>query len=218
MAKLLEVNRGNRFVSLTSTASKARGLEEWADRNLDADHPGREVEWSMGDIVTTTVELAGGETLVVTHDVALPRPYSNMYHVQGTRGVWRRNGDPFRRETAPDGVDERHGRIHLEGESPDHAWEPLDRRLDEHEHPRWADREAAGGHGGIDGLVLRDFVDAVGAGERPPIDVYDAATWMAISPLSEQSIAQGGEPVAVPDFTDGRWLHREPTFGREGRR
>ena len=42
-----------------------------------------------------------------------------------------------------------------------------------------------------------------------PIDVYDAATWMAISYLSEQSINAGGQPQAVPDFTGGKWLLRK---------
>ena len=41
-----------------------------------------------------------------------------------------------------------------------------------------------------------------------PIDVYDMATWMAITPLSEQSIAHGGMPQAIPDFTRGQWMYR----------
>ena len=43
-----------------------------------------------------------------------------------------------------------------------------------------------------------------------PIDVYDAAAWMAVSALSEQSIALGGAPVAFPDFTGGAWVTRKP--------
>jgi hypothetical protein len=35
---------------------------------------------------------------------------------------------------------------------------------------------------------------------------------MAITPLSERSIAGGGEPQVVPDFTSGRWLRRAPDF------
>ena len=53
------------------------------------------------------------------------------------------------------------------------------------------------------------FIDCIKKGEEPPIDVYDAATWMAITVLSEQSIALGGAPVAFPDFTEGKWLIRE---------
>ena len=62
----------------------------------------------------------------------------------------------------------------------------------------------------MDFLVLSAFADSVINNKRSPIDVYDTAAWMAIGPLSELSIAHGGAPVDVPDFTRGRWLHREP--------
>ena len=66
------------------------------------------------------------------------------------------------------------------------------------------------GHGGMDYFMMRDFFTRLLAGEAPAIDVYDAAAMMVITPLSQQSIAQGGAPVAIPDFTDGMWLKREP--------
>ena len=43
-----------------------------------------------------------------------------------------------------------------------------------------------------------------------PIDVYDMAAWRCISALSEQSIQKGGAAVAIPDFTNGKWIKREP--------
>ena len=54
------------------------------------------------------------------------------------------------------------------------------------------------------------FVDCLKAGKPMPIDIYDAAAWMCVSVLSEASIAQGGAPQAIPDFTDGKWVLREP--------
>ena len=66
-----------------------------------------------------------------------------------------------------------------------------------------------GGHGGMDYLVLRAFVEAVKNGTQTPIDVYDTASWMAITCLSEDSVAMGGHPVAIPDFTNGRWINRD---------
>lgn len=66
---------------------------------------------------------------------------------------------------------------------------------------------------GIDWLVFGAFFDAVRRGSRTPIDVYDMAAWMSITPLSEASCAMGGAPVAIPDFTNGRWVERE---GAEG--
>ena len=61
----------------------------------------------------------------------------------------------------------------------------------------------------MDWLVCRAFIESVKHGINTPIDIYDSLTWLAIGPLSEQSIAMGGSPVPMPDFTAGKWLHRE---------
>lgn len=60
----------------------------------------------------------------------------------------------------------------------------------------------------MDWLVFCDFVDCVKNRTQPPIDVYDMASWMCITALAEESIAMGGHPVAVPDFTNGAWINR----------
>ena len=67
-----------------------------------------------------------------------------------------------------------------------------------------------GGHDGMDWLVFQSFFNAVRQKAPAPIDVYDAASWMCISCLSEQSISMGGAPLTIPDFTNGRWMEREP--------
>lgn len=215
MAKCLGINAGNRFVSLTSTASKSRGLADWAEENTDEDHPSRDVEWSNGDVVTTTLTCANGETLVVTHNVSLPRPYSNMYTVQGTGGVWERTFESIGHgDDGPELTIE--SAVHVENRSPGHEWEAFDPYQSEYEHPLWESYLEMGrksGHGGIDHLVLRDFVTSVERDERPPIDVYDAATWMAVTPLSERSVAHGNDSVSVPDFTNGAWMTDDPRFG-----
>jgi hypothetical protein len=94
------------------------------------------------------------------------------------------------------------------GQSPGGAaWESLWEYSAQYEHPRWREWHAQAqqaGHGGGDFFILKDFVDAIRNGTRPPIDVYDAATWSAIMPLSIESVARGNAPVEVPDFTKGR--------------
>jgi len=62
----------------------------------------------------------------------------------------------------------------------------------------------------MDYLVMRGFLEAVRNKTAPPIDTYDSATMMVVSVLSEQSIAMGGAPVPIPDFTDGKWIKRGP--------
>jgi len=68
------------------------------------------------------------------------------------------------------------------------------------------------GHGGTDYLELKMFVEAVRNRAQTPIDVYESVIMSANGPLSEESIAKGGAPVKVPDFTRGKWKTRKPRF------
>ena len=104
--------------------------------------------------------------------------------------------------------------VHLDGESEfatvADKLNNLENYAEEYEHPIWKEYKAnpIGGHDGIDWLVYNAFIESVREDITPPIDTYDTATLMCISCLSEQSIAAGGAPVAVPDFTSGKWIER----------
>ena len=74
------------------------------------------------------------------------------------------------------------------------------------------DAEGAG-HGGIDFFIVRAFIESIKRGVKPPIDVYDAVSMSAISPLSEKSILNGSSAVEFPDFTRGKWKNNKPIFG-----
>ena len=198
IAKYLNINRGNRMISLTAMSSKARGLNAWINDNRGADFENANFAFAQGDIVITCIKCAHGETIVLKHDTTLPRAYSRGNLVHGTKGIWSEDkyGCMF------DGS--------CEGASWGHRFTDMNTFFPEHEHPLWKDYTAVGGHGGIDYLVMRGFVEAVKAGTQTPIDVYDTASWMVISCLSEDSIAMGSMPVAIPDFTNGKWIKREP--------
>lgn len=198
IAKYLNLNRGNRMVSLSSFASKAAGMHEWLVENRP-DSPLASATFHEGDIVTTIITCANGQTIQLQHDCTLPRAYSRRNEVRGTKGTYQEDGN-F---------------IHIAGRTPhkegdwSHSWESAAPYIDEYEHPLWKEYKEfglRGGHGGMDYLVLRAFVESVQRREEPPIDVYDTAAWMSVTALSEESIAKGGAPVAVPDFTSGRWL------------
>ena len=84
---------------------------------------------------------------------------------------------------------------------------------EQYDHPLHREYEtmgARGGHGGMDWLVCRAFVESVKGGTDTPIDAYDTAAWLAVGVLSEQSIAQGGMPMEFPDFTHGLWETDRP--------
>lgn len=201
LAMLIDINRGNRFVTLNSFASKSRGLHNYIVKKGGANHPNARQEFKLGDVVTTQIGCANGETIFLQHDTNLPRPYSLGFRVQGTNGIWMNlnNG------------------IYIEGISKyDHEkWDDAAEWFRKYEHPlwkKWSKQATTTGHDGIDFFVLNAFIEAAKAGDPTPLDVYDAAAWSAITPLSESSIALGNETVDFPDFTGGNWMHRKNEF------
>ena len=79
-------------MSLTSHATKARGLHKYIVDNGGEEHPNAKLKWKQGDIITSTIETTNGETIIVTHDCNSPRPYSLGFRVQGTEGLWEKDG------------------------------------------------------------------------------------------------------------------------------
>jgi len=197
IAAMNNINRGNRFLSLTSHATKTRGLHNYIVEVGGENHPNAKVKFKLGDIVTTTIETALGETIIVTHDTNLPRPYSLGFRVQGTSGLWEVDGN----------------RIYIEGQSKPHQWDEATDWLKKYDHPLWqkyGEYAADSGHGGMDFFVLNAFVESAKQNIAPPLDAYDAAAWSAITPLSELSIENNGAPQDFPDFTRGLWINRKP--------
>jgi len=208
LGTMIDINRGNRLTALSSIATKARGLNRYLLRHPrgGATHPNAQVKFKQGDIVTTQLQTANGETLVLTLDTCSPRPYNLGFRVQGTDGIWQ--------EHQSGQFDK--GMIYLEGTSKAHAWENPAVMLEANDHPLWKELQAAAknsGHGGMDFFVDNAFIECIKRGAAFPLDVYDLATWYAITPLSEQSIAAGGALQPIPDFTRGKWQVRQPVFG-----
>jgi predicted dehydrogenase len=196
VAQCLDINRGNTFETLVSMGSKTRGLHLYAVERFGADSPQAAESFALSDVVTTLLRTAGGETVVVTHDTSSPRPYSRDILIQGIRGILRKYPEP---------------RIHLEGRSEPHQWEPIEPYLEQYDHPLWRELGELGKdarHGGMDFIEVHRLVGALRAGRPPDMDVYDAATLSAVIELSRRSIAAGSAPQPFPDFTRGRW--REP--------
>ena len=85
---LLDINRGNRFVHMTSTASQSRGLHKYIIDQGGKAHTNADVKFKLGDIVTSVIKCSNGQTVVLNHDTSSPRPYSLNFRVQGTEGLW----------------------------------------------------------------------------------------------------------------------------------
>jgi predicted dehydrogenase len=200
VAQMLNINHGNRFLSLSSFATKSRGLHKYIVEKGGESHPNAKVEFRLGDIVTTQIRCANGETVFLQHDTNSPRPYSLGFRVQGTKGLWM----------------DVNKSLYIEGLSkkPD-EWEDAHPWLEKYDHPlwqRWSKETEGAGHGGMDFFVLHAFIESIKRQQPTPMDVYDAAAWSSITPLSEMSIELGNQTVDFPDFTGGQWMFRKSNF------
>ena len=93
IAKILDINNGNRFLTLSSFASSSRGLHSYAVKTKGEDHPLASVEFAQGDVVTTVIQCAGGQTVRITLETGLPRTYSRGLEVHGTKAVYLEDND-----------------------------------------------------------------------------------------------------------------------------
>lgn len=204
LAKLLKINHGNRFLTLTSVSSKSAGMKEYIKKNHPDDEELMNAEFSQGDVITTIIRCAGGETITIKLDTTLPRFSTRGLEVHGTKAYYDQHCRSFYIDPEE-----------YTGEVLDWStnWNNIEEFYQKYDHPLWKQSMEEGfnhGHGGMDGILFKAFIDCVLNGYDMPIDVYDAATWMVITALSEQSINLNGAPVAFPDFTRGFWKDTTP--------
>ena len=200
IAKILGINRGNKMLSLVSVASKAAGLSAYAQTEKCPDPTLKDVKFAQGDIVNTIITCAGGETITLKLDTTLPRGfYSREFTVRGTKGMCMQEHDLVVIEGEQElhqGLDAYRCNVDTYIDYVPNMWKNI------------TDEERELGHGGMDYLMFKAFFKAIKNGEEMPVDVYDGAAWMCITAISEQSVAQGGAPQTIPDFTRGKWVNR----------
>jgi predicted dehydrogenase len=198
IAQALSINRGNQFDYLVSLSTPARGLALWQTEHLAADDPRRRERYVLGDVNLSLLKTVQGQTIYLTHDTNLPRPYSRKYVLQGTRGL----------------VEGYPRRVYIEGMSKAaDRWDPVETWFESHDHPFWKSeqvRTASAGHGGMDWLEDWRLISCLRQGVPTDQNVYDGAAWSVIGPLTEWSVQNGGRPIRIPDFTRGRWRTTEP--------
>ncbi|NJC24030.1 putative dehydrogenase [Arthrobacter pigmenti] len=192
IAAAMDINRGDRFTTLQATATAPKGLADYRARYVPKDHPSWQEEYINGDLVTCLINTDRGRVIRAEHDVSSPRPYSRINSIAGSRGIF----------------EDYNARVYLEPDHSGHAWANWAPYRDEFDHWIWkkvGEDAANAGHGGIDYLLQWRTVQTMRAGLVPDIDVYDSAAWCSPVPLSVMSLADGGKPVEVPDFTRGEW-------------
>jgi hypothetical protein len=194
IAQYMNINRGDRFDYLSSMSSPAIGRQLYAQREFPADHVRNQKTYICGDMNTSLIKTLKGRTIMVQHDTTTPRPYTRHNLIQGTNGVYAQYPNRFA----------------LESEGEFHQWQPditdMQERFD---HDLWrqteAEATAMGGHGGMDFVMLWRTIYCLRNGVPLDQNVYDAASWSVVIPLSESSNAARGNSMDFPDFTRGAW-------------
>ena len=135
VANCMDINRDDRFDSLASMSSNARGLRDYAEAHFPPDAPQHREPYSFGDVNVSLIRTVTGRTIFLSHDTNLPRPYSRINLVQGTKGIFQGYPD----------------RVYVEGRSAEHQWDAAETYYDEYEHPLWQEiggRSRGAAHGG----------------------------------------------------------------------
>jgi hypothetical protein len=203
MSKLMNINCGDRMDYLVSVSGNdfmmADRARELADENdLWQPFVGRNYRGNMN---TTTIRTQRGRTIMIQHDVTSPRPYTRIYLVSGTKGTAQKWPAPARISTSHTGW------------LGDEAMKELEAKYTPEITKRVGDMaRQVGGHGGMDTIMDWRLVDCLRNGLPLEIDVYDAALWSAIAPLTEQSVANRSASVDIPDFTRGAWQTNKPVM------
>jgi len=200
VAQIMGINRGDRFDYLTSVSTDQFGMSLYAKEKFGENSPEALQSYKLGDMNTTVVRTLMGKTIMIQHDTTSPQPYSRIHKISGTKGMaikWPEQ------------------RIALEP----NAHEPLkesdfEALMKKYEHPlakqMGEKAKKVGGHGGMDFIMDYRLIYCLRNGLPLDQDVYDAASWCSIVPLSEMSVLNRGNSVDIPDFTRGAWEKATP--------
>ncbi|MFJ1546072.1 Gfo/Idh/MocA family protein [Streptomyces sp. NPDC088246] len=189
VANYMDINRGDRAVSITSAGSPSLGLAEYREKNMPAGDPSWKETYIESDRTISLVQTAKGRVIRLEHDVSTPHPYSRINSLGGTKGVF---------EDYP-------ARIYIEPDHTDDNWGDF-AKYAQWDHWLWKEHaNPPGGHGGMDYMLVFRLMQCMRLGLVPDFDVYDAATWTSPVPLSHLSIRAKGAPQQIPDFTRGEW-------------
>lgn len=199
VCQIMDINRGDQMDYLTSLSSADFHMADKANElaSSDAYFAAFMDKKFGGNMNTTLVKTKNGKSIMIQHDVSSPRPYSRLHTVSGTDGFAQKYPNP---------------KI-----SKGHSWveEEEFKAIEEKYTPEIVNKvgelaKQIGGHGGMDFMMDWRLIDCLRNGLPLDQDVYDAALWSAISPLSEWSVANRSNSIDIPDFTRGSWKSNKP--------
>ncbi|MBK9569712.1 MAG: Gfo/Idh/MocA family oxidoreductase [Chitinophagaceae bacterium] len=200
VAQCMNINRGDKFDHLVSMSTNDFTMntmvkELAAKDNFFTEYVDRPYRGNMN---TTLIRSNKGKTIMVQHDVSTIRPYSRIHLVSGSKGAAQKWPGPERIAFG-------------------HSWvkkEELEGLYKKYSPPIvnhiGAIAKDVGGHGGMDFIMDWRLIDCLRNGLPLDQDVYDAAAWSCLMPLSQRSVSKKSTTVDIPDFTRGGWQTNKP--------
>lgn len=200
LCQLLNINRGDRMDYLVSMSSTDFITGPMAEKLAATDafykpYAGRKYNGTMS---TSTIRTAKGKTLLVQFDVSSPRPYSRIQLVSGTKGAGLKYPEPARYATGHEWLKPEEYAALEEKYMP-----PIMKKIG-------ALARGIGDHGGMDFIMDWRTIDCLRNGLPLDQNVYDAALWSSVAPLSVWSVANHSNSINVPDYTGGNWTKNAP--------
>jgi predicted dehydrogenase len=200
VAQVMNINRGDQMEYLTAIQSKDFQMADRAKELAEKDSFFSEFAGKQyrGNMNTTTIRTYNGRTIMLQHDVTSPRVYSRIHLISGTKGVAMKYPEPGRVAASHEWFDEK-------------EMEKLNKKYTPEIVTHIGEMaKKVGGHGGMDFMMDWRTIDCLRNGLPLDQDVYDAALWSSIAPLSEKSVANRSNSVDIPDFTRGAWKTNAP--------
>lgn len=201
ICQIMDINRGDKMEFLVSVMSKDFQMNDMSRKLAETDSFFNEFTDMpyRGNMTTDTIRTASGRTIMLQHDVTSPNVYSRIHKVSGTKASALKYPLPGRIAVG-------HSRWLNEEEYKD---------VEQQYTPQIIKRigemaKQVGGHGGMDFMMNWRLIDCLRNGLPLDQDVYDAALWSAIAPLSQWSVANRSNSIDVPDFTGGAWKTNKP--------
>jgi len=201
ICQVMNINRGDQLDYMVSMSSAdfvlGQRVEELAkEDDLYKPFVGKDYRGNMN---TSIIKTHKGKTIMLQHDVSSLRPYSRIHLISGTKGIAQKYPLPGRIST--------HHRNWFTEEQM--------KEVEEKYQPAIVKKigelaKKVGGHGGMDFLMDWRTIDCLRNGLPLDQDVYDAALWSCIFPLSETSVNNRSQAIDIPDFTRGAWKKNTP--------
>jgi predicted dehydrogenase len=201
VAQALNINRGDKMDYLVAMSGNDFQMAAMANELAAKDDFYKPYvnKKFRGNINTTTIRTNKGRTIMLQHDVTSPNVYSRIHKISGTKGSCLKYPEPGKIAFGHEGWVTEEEYKNLESKYA----APIVTKVGEM-------AKQVGGHGGMDFLMDWRTIDCLRNGLPMDMDVYDAALWSAIAPLSEKSVASRSNSVDIPDFTSGSWKTNQP--------